>query len=315
MAYLSEQALFLYRSLRTRWRLLDNYRLYDRFSNARSLLLIIAGHKPFLWRSVFSRVNAFCPPEVDVLIVSPGVYANQLSSICERHGWSYLSTFTNHVGISQNIAISLASNYEYIFKMDEDMFLTQDLLSRLLRLHTYLEKNGPFDVGFVAPLIPINGYGHYRLLSRLSLTHDYESRFGPCRPTSGTKSPTCFTKNPSIPLFFWRDATSIADIDALAHTLRSETISYSICPIRFSIGLILFKRDIIINMGYFHRTFGNGVSFDEIQLNSYCQTNSLACYVDETSVAGHLCYGPQTQGIIKYYLDNQDKFAAPHNHG
>ena len=45
--------------------------------------------------------------EMDICIVSSGLYSDRLSEIAKKYGWSYLSTKRNSVTLTQNTAIKL----------------------------------------------------------------------------------------------------------------------------------------------------------------------------------------------------------------
>ena len=76
-----------------------------------------------------------------------------------------------------------------------------------------------------------------------------------------------------------------------------------VCPIRFSIGIILFERDLWKGMGYFHvSSKGSDMGSDEVQINEYCLIQSRPMVVSQNSIAGHLSFGPQNKAMIKCKL-------------
>lgn len=105
---------------------------------------------------------------MDVCIISSGVWSNTLDEICKENSWSYLSAEENNVSLVQNVAIKNYPNANYIYKIDEDIFLTENYSENLKDAYK-IAKEGDFEPGVIAPLIPVNGYGHKRVLSKLKI--------------------------------------------------------------------------------------------------------------------------------------------------
>jgi hypothetical protein len=283
------------------------YSFINRTEGAKYSVIMLAGHKPDLWERVFYRLGKYTPKEYDVLIITAGGDNPVVRGICDKNNWSYLSVQRNNVCLAQNIACKLLES-EYVFKFDEDMFVTKNFYAQLVRTYEHVVDSGKYKVGFVAPLIPINGYGYRRLLEKFNMLATFERKFGYSYITGGTAREDDFTKDLRVPDFFWKEFPETSDIDLLDKSLSEEDFTFSICPIRFSIGAILFKRSLIEDMDYLRVTSGNGVSIDEIELCKYMNQHSLNVVVSENTAVGHLCYGPQTNAIMDYYKENAEKF-------
>ena len=67
----------------------------------------------------------------------PGLFNEKLNKMCEEKKWSYLSVEENKVTLAQNIAIELHKDAKYIYKLDEDMFITKGFFENLK--DTYLK--------------------------------------------------------------------------------------------------------------------------------------------------------------------------------
>lgn len=158
-------------------RLRGKYYFINRSKNKKKLCIILAGYKSFIWDEVFYRIKSFVDDDIDVCVLSSGLYSKELESICEKNEWSYLSTKKNHVGLVQNIAINLFKNAEYIYKLDEDVFITSGFFKKLEETLVDAEKNTRFHVGMVTPLIPVNGYTYIKVLEKLNLLNEYEEKF------------------------------------------------------------------------------------------------------------------------------------------
>ncbi|MBQ9496837.1 MAG: hypothetical protein IJR52_04595, partial [Selenomonadaceae bacterium] len=96
------------------------------------MLMILAGYKPFLFEDVFARVKSFTPKQFDVCILFSGLFDETLNKIAAENSWSYLSTAQNNIPFVQNLAIMLHAQAEFLFKMDEDIFITAGVFNTLL---------------------------------------------------------------------------------------------------------------------------------------------------------------------------------------
>ena len=53
--------------------------------------------------------------------------------------------------------------------MDEDIFVTKGTFETLIETYNKVEKDSDYEVGFVSPIIPVNGYGYTRILDVLNI--------------------------------------------------------------------------------------------------------------------------------------------------
>jgi hypothetical protein len=277
---------------------------YDRSNNFDTCCLILAGYKNFLWDIVFQRLETFVPDNIDVCIVSSGLFSEQLLDICKKNNWSYISIKRNSVTLALNTAIRQFSYAQYIYKIDEDIFLTRNFFNKLFDCLKYCQK-GEYIPAFIAPLIPINGYGYIRILKKISLENEYISQFE--RPKYGILDGMINT-NPNVAKFFWGENNYIPSIDFMDTLFASQETSYSVCPVRFSIGAILFERKTWQEMGYFPVNKNNGMGDDEVKICSLAMTISHAIIVSENTVVGHLSFGEQNESMKEYFLSHPDIF-------
>lgn len=282
------------------------FRFDDRKRNREDLLVILAGYKEVLWEDVFERLKAFVPKTLDICIVTSGLENVRLRSLCERQQWSYMSTEKNNVSLAVNLAIWNHPKAKYIYKMDEDIFLTEGVFETLKK--TYLKVQGArYEVGFATPLIPVNGYGHVRLLEIFDAVELWEKRFGTLKFTNNTHHKN-ICENPETARFMWGEENpNLADLDHMQRVLQKRPFQYSICPIRYSIGFILFRRSTWIHMGGFPVLMGN-MGVDEEAFCHYCMIQSKAMVVAENAVVGHLGYGPQNREMEQYYHTHREQF-------
>ena len=282
----------------------------DRRKNFPFLLNILAGYKPYLFEDVFARVKKFLPDGIDVCITSSGLFDKTLYDIAENYGWSYLSTTINNVSIAQNLAILLHENAQMIFKMDEDIFVTQNCFGKLIQTYEHCQTKGRYNVGFVAPLIPVNGYGHVRILEKLGLDEYYEKNFE--RIIYGAQPHRMIEKSPEVAKFFWGEGDVIPSIDLMNAAFQIRKMEYRNCSSRFSIGLILFHKNVWTKMGGWQiPATGSGIGIDEIQICRFCVDCSLGMIISENVVVGHLSFGEQNDAMKEYYLTHREKFRCP----
>lgn len=282
---------------------------YD-FSNRQSgydkLCIILAGYKPILWGIVFKRISNFISNDIDVCIVSSGTRSIQLSNIARKNNWSYLCVKRNQVSLAQNIAIKLHPKAKMIFKMDEDMFVTKGTFSSMLDTFKYVSNNTKYVPGVISPIIPVNGYGYVRILKKFNLEEEYQRLFGKFQIVSGPK--TGIERNSKVAKFFWGEDNYVPSIDELNKELHYNTREYSICPIRLSIGCIMFTRNFWDRIGMFDVKRGNGMGQDEVKINISCMLESMPIIIDENCVVGHLGFGQQNNVMYNYFLKNKNKF-------
>lgn len=277
----------------------------NRSTGAEKLCIILAGYKEFLYDAVFERIEKFMSDDIDVCVVTSGLFSKRIDALCEKNGWSYLSTKENNVCLVQNVVIKEHSKAKYIYKLDEDIFITKNFFEKMFDALLY-SKNSEYNAGVVAPLIPVNGYGHVRILDKLGLSGKYTELFEKTMIAAGPKR--MIENNPDAAMFFWGKGDHIPSIDRLNQMFSGE-MAINPCPIRFSIGAILFERTVIEEMGFFPvERATTGMAQDEIALCTFCCLESRPIMVTENAVVGHFSFGPQTQQMKKYFEDNKDKF-------
>ena len=191
----------------------SKYKFEDRSSGNKTLCYILAGYKEFTWDVIFDRIKKIAPKNIDICILSSGIYSNKLSDIAKKNNWSYLSVKKNCVTLAQNIVIKVFDKAEYIYKLDEDIFITKEFFEQLK--YTYDEVNKrDYNVGFVAPLIPVNGYGHVRILKKLDLEKVYQEKFEDVKYVAGKER--MIESSPLVAKFMWGEGGFIPGIDELS---------------------------------------------------------------------------------------------------
>ena len=287
-------------------KLTKKYTFENRMKNKEKVCFILAGYKPFLYDIVFKRIKAFVPDDVEVCILSSGIYSDELSKIAKNNDWSYLSTKRNSVSLVQNVGINLFDSAEYIYKIDEDMFITKGFFEMMMKTYVECEDNSLYKVGVVAPTIPINGFGMTNILNRFDLVDIYREKFE--EPKRVPIRTSMIDTNPSVAKFFWGENKYVPQIDEMNKIVQKDKLDYEICPIRFSIGAIMFKRKFWQDMRMFNIPEGSGLGSDEVQICEFCMSHSQPIVVSKNSIVGHLSFGPQNEEMKKYFLKNKKLF-------
>lgn len=310
----NQTCLNIFRTMRTKVneknkkkRVKGKYTFINRKKDSDKLCIILAGYKEFLWEDVFGRIEKYAPKDIDVCIVSSGLYSEKLANIAEKNDWSYLSVKQNKVTLVQNIAINIHPKAKKIYKLDEDIFVTQSFFTKLEETYDKMQKEGRYNIGFIAPMIPINGYSNVKVLEKTGLIEKFDERFGKAYYNGDGDAP--IIQNPDIAKFLWGETEEkLRDIDKISEEFSKQEFQYSICSIRFSIGAILFSRDFWEDIGRLKVGIGNNMGQDEVQICEYCMIQSRAIIVSENTLVGHFSYGPQTKEMKEYYNSHREMF-------
>lgn len=286
----------------------SKYNFINRSKNHEKLCYILAGYKDFVWERIFERIEKFIDDDIDVCILSSGTYKQELADIAEKNNWSYLHTKVNNISIAQNILLREFKNATYIYKLDEDIFITKGYFKTLMKCLESVKSNGDYFPGIVAPLIPINGYGHVKILEKFNAKKTFIKLFEDVRYCAG--SDRMIENNPEVAKFMWGEHNHIPQIDQMNYLCSKDKFNYSACPIRFSIGAILFERQIWENFRYFKVTSLSSCDLgtDESIICDYCIEHSRPIVVSHNCVVGHLSFGKQNSEMKNYFLNNQNKF-------
>lgn len=282
----------------------------DNRTNKHILVMCLVGYKPDLWNKVFDRFIKYMDLDADVCLVSSGTSNKHLELLAFEHKWSYLTTKENNLCLAQNECIKCHPNAEYIFKIDEDMFVTKHSFSRLLEEMKHLEEHSDYVPGAIMPLINVNATCLPRLLKLTNHWQAYFETFGKPYVSDGRTHHDNITFDANISKWLWYHISIDSDIKQLDKTNHSE-----LCATRFSIGMVLFKRDVWQNMGQFPYTPDDPVEYkriglgeDEKALCSYCMMKARPMFICNDVLVGHLSYGPTTKEMMSFFKTHQELF-------
>jgi hypothetical protein len=275
----------------------------SRSQNNARLIVILAGHKNHLWPTTLARVKRFVPKDHDVCVVSPGLFSETLRDACARHGFSYLSTRKNSPGIGVNIAIELHRAAEFIYKLDEDIFIGEGFFEDLLEAYWQFYRETNLEPGFIAPTLNINGISYLDFLAEIGETSDYLQTFGEL-------TQRCYNvkvyHDPKACLWLWQRSLPF---DAMAARFRQRDVRprFNICPTRFSIGAILFSQNFWKRCKGFASSWVPGeLGIDEEVICMKCVDFSRPMVIARAVFGGHFSFGPQ-DGFMKQNLVDLSK--------
>ena len=259
----------------------------DRRRGSETLVLVLAGYKPHLWPYTLTRLERQARGDVDVCIVSSGMPSEELDRLAERNGWSRLVTERNAVALAQNLAILRHPDARFIHKLDEDILLADGYFAAMAEGYARVERDGRYSPGFCAPVLNVNGFGYRLFLETLGLAGEYAERFGELRQAGeGNLAHT----DGEAALWLWQRTVPF---DATARRFAEAPFGYSAVPHRFSIGAILFERDLWEQIGGLVVMPWSGLGHDEKFLCKECTDRSRVAIVLHDVFAGHFSFGPQ----------------------
>lgn len=282
----------------------------ERSHNSQHLLLIVAGFQDFYWDAVFERVekNQTQISDLDVCIVVPGADGTRLKKYAEDYGWSYLHIEQDLLAQAQNTAIKLHPYAKWIFKIDEDILLSDHYFEKMLDTYQRAEKSYYKRIGFLAPLINLNAGGIKIFLETVDAYDEYKERFG--KSIIGLEDP--IHKSPEVAEFIWKQSISF---DKVANIVESKNRGkFCECNVRFSVGAVLFTRDYWKKLGGFIVKAEGIMAAEEEQMNAFCFNNMLSIILSTDTFVGHLGFWKQKDACHSFYLNHEDEIRLPKTH-
>lgn len=167
------------------------------------------------------------------------------------------------------------------------------------------DKELPYKVGFLGPLINLNAVCTPYFLKALNLETAYEKEFGKYRVENVETFMTAdIHANEETARFIWKNSIPF---DEVAAKVANSSDTIIMAPIRFSIGAILCTREYWERIGYFDLSpIGSGAA-EEVQMNIFCQMQMLSIAIATNILVGHLGFFPQKEACRKFFEENIDK--------
>ena len=288
------------------------YEFDNRQNKYLNLLLIVAGFQPAYWDEVFSRVDLGkkeFSEGLDICICVPeGLteYREILKRKAQSLGWSFLYIPKDLLSQAQNTAIKLHPMARWIYKIDEDILISSHYFSRLKKAYIKADNTTFYKVGFIGPLININGYCTPIFLKSIDSYEEYVNKFGEYKIDGLNDFETnLIHKDPNVATFIWSKSIPFDEVSSNVY-IRNEG-KYSICPVRFSIGAILFSRSYWERIGTFKVGRIGSMGVEEEQVCAYGINTFYPIYVAEDVLVGHLGFYTQKKACEEFYLKNYEQ--------
>lgn len=273
-------------------------RFIDRSRGRQRAVFILAGYKRYLWPATLERIKHYAIEDADYCIVSPGLHDSELERLCADWGWSYLSVMRNSPGVALNKAIALHPKADYIYKIDEDIFISKRFLEGLMDGYTKAWQVLGMEPGFCAPVLNVNGVSVGSFLDGVSHRDAYERLFGKLVLRCGG------VPAHSDPEACWWLWTKSLPFDQVAEKFSSTDAGISVCATRFSIGAILFRREFILQIGGVRSSWRSGVlGVDEDGLCRDCVSHSRPMVIVHGVLAGHFSFYPQEERMRARFVE------------
>ena len=267
-----------------------------------NLLIIVAWYQDYLYDKVFNRVNKYLEKNIDVVIITPWKKDNKLIEYCNKFWRSYLYTKDNKLSLTQNIAIKLHNNAKYIYKMDEDIFITEWFFSNLKKKYELAIKNSEFIPWAITPVININAFWYPYFLKAIGKKEEWTKKFWPIKQEINyvkKNEQTEYLRSCTLPI----DETQekyFKHID-----ISKEYITNSV---KYSIWCFMFPRKVWEDFWWFDVAFEWALWKEETQFLSYTINNSCPIILCENSLCWHFSFWPQKKRMKEFFDKNRDLF-------
>lgn len=270
----------------------------DRSEGFDKLVYVMGGYQDYLWKDVFDRLRKNVPENFDVCILATGTDNERLRKIAKENEWSYLSTRGGRIGPDQNIVIEKHPNAEYIFKLDEDIFIGENYFESLLNAFKKAKEEARFDLGFIAPVLNINSFSYDYFLEYTGNRTDYEDKFG--RVKKGVREGK-INQDAAIAKYIWDKSLPLDE--KIGDFSKNNEVFKPIFS-RYTIGAIMYSRELWEEIGKFEPDVDDNLGGDEDQLIRECAIRGKIPVIATKVFAGHFSFGPQTEEMKQFWSEN-----------
>lgn len=282
----------------------------DRQKGSENLLMVVMGFQPYYWEVVLNRVylnvTQFMEP-IDICLCVPEganeIQGGVIRQFAARYGFSYLYIFEDLLAQVQNTAIKLHPFAQWIFKIDEDIILSDNYFSKMKNAYVRAENDCFYPIGIVSALINLNAGGFKLFLQSLGEWSDFEKRFKSryyFNLLSQSREVDLIHKNEDVAQYIWEKTIPF---DSKSATIqRQNKGKYSVCPIRMSIGAILFVRKSWENWGGFTVKGEGKLGVEEEQICGNIINDMQVIIIAEDTLVGHLGFNKQ-KNTCKHFFE------------
>lgn len=277
-----------------------SYDFTDRSRGKNILCYILAGYQEILWDNVFERISHAVNDCIDYCIISSGINSVRLAEIAKKNEWSYLATNQNQAGYIQNLVVDLHPAADYIFKLDEDIFIGKKFFQSMMDTFHEIEKKGEYRINFLVPVIPLNCAGFMSFLKRIDKLDVFEELFGKCYKS---RFSVVFSLTEAAK-YIWEQCIPL---DQVINDFDGR-LEYDVLNSYFNIGCILYTRERWLMMGKWPEQNGTGMGDDEKHIIQDGSEKDFSIYEAKHVLVGHLGFGPQKKVMEKFFVDNSKAF-------
>ena len=284
--------------------------LYDnRQKGFENLLIIVAGFQPYYWDQVFARVNKSRETfgeSIDICVCVPeGIKGSKddLRKRCEKLGWSFLYIHLDLLSQVQNTAIKLHPHAQWIYKIDEDIIMSEDYFCRLKHAYINADSKSFYPIGFMGPLLNINAACAPYFLKTVGAYDEFRAKYGEYR-IKFQKEDDLIHKSKELAEFIWEKSVPFDEVAAGIYSKNKGV--FVVSPVRYSIGAILFKRDYWEQIGFFKVGILGQMGLEEEQICGFSLVNFKPIFIALDVFAGHLGFYTQKETCRRFFEKHSD---------
>jgi len=259
---------------------------------------VLAGYKPLLWPLTLRRIAIYAPSDASSCVVTAGKKVDELAALCKANSWTYISVRENKTGLALNKAIAAHPASRWIFKIDEDIFVSKDFFTDMRNGYESIVADGQYRPGFCAPTLNVNGISYISFLEKLEKSSEYFKKFGELRAAcDGVHA----HYDPIAALWIWKLSLPFDEIAARFRDQAKDTVSNKhLIGTRFSIGAILLERSFLDQIGGFRSSWRQKMlGVDEAALCMACVEHSRPMFYLSNVLAGHFSFYPQEHTMLE----------------
>ncbi len=259
---------------------------------------------------VFGRVIKYIENNIDVCVVQPGSSENfHLKSLCKKYGRSYLYSKENRLALSQNLAIKWHPNAEFIYKINEDVFITEWFFRKLKKKYKLSIQCSDYIPWAISPVVNINPATYKFFLQKINKVEDYESIFGehPSKVWCKTRYEKIYKSWP-VAKYIRENSLGLDNVNAQYFDKLSINSEYSAIAVYYAIWCFMFHRSIWEDFWWFFVAPKGKLWQEERKFLENCMLNSRPIILCENCLCGHFWFQHQKNDMKNFFEKNKDKF-------
>jgi len=271
----------------------SSYIFDNRQIGCENLLLVILGFQPEYWEVVLNRVKhnvTLFSEKIDVCLCVPSGMSEdvlgKVRQLAEYYNFSSLYIYDDLLAQVQNTAIQLHPHAQWIYKIDEDIIISDNYFQKLKQAYCRVQEESYYPIGFISPLLNVNAGGFRIFLQTIGKWDEFKSQYPHQHYWSVLGEEDIIHRNTSAALYIWQQSVPFDKIAAIIEEKNKGR--YSICPIRMSIGAILFTRKRWEEWGFFDVKGIGAMGAEEAQICAYTINIMQTIVIAEDTFAGHL---------------------------